>query len=88
MRIKISWGIFVGSGLNNIFHCGAHLFIFSRSLFRFVVVSLTFSTTENRDVPSAKTLYVSSVKSLAAQQSSEGRSFMKIRKNNGPNIDL
>ena len=61
---KTSCAIFVGSGLKDIFHCCAHLFIFSRSLFRFAVISLTISTTENRDVSSAK--------SLAEQWSSEG----------------
>ena len=65
---KTSCVIFVGSGLKDIFHCRTHLFIFSRSLYRFAVVSLTFSTTENRDESSAR--------SLAEQRSSEGRSFM------------
>ena len=53
LESKTFCAIFVGSGLNDIFHCCAHLFIFSRSLFRFVVVSLTFSTTENKDVSTA-----------------------------------
>ena len=65
---KNSCAIFVGSGLKDIFHCCAHLFIFSRSLFWFAVVPLTFLTTENKDVSSAK--------SLVEQRSSKGRSFM------------
>ena len=49
---KTSCVIFVGSGLKDIFHCCTHLLIFSRSLIRFAVVSLTCSTTENKDVVS------------------------------------
>ena len=49
---KTSCVIFVGSGLKGIFHCCTHLLIFSRSLIRFAVVSLTGSTTENKDVVS------------------------------------
>ena len=64
LKNKTSCTIFVVSGLKDIFHCFAHLFIFSRSLFRFAVVSWTFSTTEDK------------AKSLAEQQSSKGRSFM------------
>ena len=60
---QASCTIFVRSGLKDIFHCCAHLFIFSRSLLRFAVVSLTLSTTENRNVLSGK--------SLASQRSSE-----------------
>ena len=64
---KTSCVIFVKSGLKDIIHRSAHLFIFSRSLFRFAVVSLTFSTAEDK--------YVSSAKSLAEQRRLEGRSF-------------
>ena len=65
---KTFCAIFWGSGLKDIFHCCVHLLTFSISLFRFAVVSLTFSATENKDVSSAK--------SLAEQRSSEGRSFI------------
>ena len=70
---ETSCAIFVGSGLNDIFRCCPHLFIFSRSLLRLAVVS-SYSD-------------VSPTKSLAEQRSPEGRSFMWLRKNNGPNID-
>ena len=63
--------IFVGSGLKSFCHCCTHLFLFSRSLFRFAVVSLTFSTTENNDVSPAK--------SLAKQRNSKGRRSSKGR---------
>ena len=66
---KTSYAIFVGSELKDFCHCCTHLFLFSRSLFRFAVVSLTFSTTENNDVSSAK--------SLAKQRSSKGRRSSK-----------
>ena len=44
------------------------LLMFSRSLFNFLAVSLTFLTTENRDVSSAN--------SLGEKESQEGMSFM------------
>ena len=47
---KTSFAIFVGLGLKDIFHWWAHLVIFSGSLFNFLAVSLTFLTTETRDV--------------------------------------
>ena len=66
---KTSCAIFVGSGLKDFCHYCIHLFLFSRSLFRFSVVSLTFSTTEKKDVSSAK--------SLAVQRSSKGKRSSK-----------
>ena len=69
---KTSCAIFVGSGLKDYCHCFIHLFLFSRSLFTFAVVSLTFSTTESKDVSSAK--------SLAEQRSWKGRRSQKGRR--------
>ena len=59
---KTSCAIFVGSGLNDIFHCCPHLPIFSRSLLRLAVVP------SNSDV--------SPTNGLAGQGSPERRSFM------------
>ena len=79
LEIKSSLALFLGSGLKGIYHWSVHLLIFSRSLFKFLAVSLTFLTAENRDVSSAD--------SLGEQQSSEGRLFIQIRKNSGPELD-
>ena len=79
LESKTSFAIFVGSRLKDIFHWWTHLLIFSRSLFRLFAVSLTFLTTENRDVWS--------VNSLDEQQSSEEGSLIWKRKNTGCKID-
>ena len=67
------------SALNNIFHCHAHIRIFSRSWFISKPVSCSFFTTEKRDVPSAN--------SFTLHDAFSGRSLMYTRKNNGPRTD-
>ena len=62
-----------------IFHLCAHSDIFCRSLFNTSAEVVLSCTTENREISSAKSFTVDSMFSE--------KSFMYIRKNNGPRID-
>ena len=74
----ISWAYFWGFWLNNIFHWWAHLEIRSKSIFSWSVKCLISWTVEN--------IEVSSGKSFTDDQSLH-KSFIKIRKSKGPNVD-
>ena len=79
-RLKItSWAYLVGSGLKFIFHWNAQVLILVKSLFNLLADLVIFSNIENSDVSSSN--------NFALDAKSWDKSFMYIRKSNGPNIE-
>ena len=76
---KKSCTCLLGSGLKLIFHWNAHLFIFSRSSFKFFADKVISWTTENREVSSAS--------SLGFEIKLSERSLINIKKKRGQWID-